>query len=277
VTCREVRGTSALRETVDRTVIRLAAALFALTALAAGAAAADGPGVSATTNSVFAPGGRMYTTATRRHDTVLSAWRGTEKVRSLVVDGVFGFPVPTFDGTGEGLSHNGRTLLLVSGGGSRYVFVDARSLTVRRDVRLRGQFSYDALAPNGRTLFLIQRVSRRSIHYYVRAYDLTHGRLLPHIIFDAREKGEGPMSGSPVTRATGRTGRWIYTLYVRPSGALFVHALDAGDLRAYCVDLPRRAANLGRAKLELKRGRLAVVAGAKRLAVIDTKTLRLTS
>ena len=153
--------------------------------------------------------------------------------------------------------------------------LDARSLAVRRDVRLRGQFSYDALSPTGRTLFLIQHPSPTSLHYYVRAYDLAHGRLRKEIVFDAREKGDGPMTGSPVTRATGPTGRWIYTLYVRPSGALFVHALDSVDVRAFCVDLPRRGSgNVMHTKLELKPGRLAVVAGTKRLAVIDTRTLR---
>src|SRR5262249_60092550 len=109
---------------------------------------------------------------------------------------------------------DGRTLLLASG--SLFVTLDARSLAVRRDVRLPFAFSYDALSPDGRTLFLIQHASPTSVHYYVRAYDLVHGRLLRRIVFDAREKGEGPMSGSPVMRATGPSGRWIYTLYVRP-------------------------------------------------------------
>jgi hypothetical protein len=256
-------------------VIRLVTALLSLAALAAGAAAADGPGVSATTNSLFAPGGRMYTTAVHPHRTTVSLWRIGAKRRRVVLDGTLGFPVPTFDGTGEGISHDGRTLLLASG--SRFVTVDAGSLAVRRDVRLRGQFSYDGLSPTGRTLFLIQHPSPTSVHYYVRAYDLAHGRLLQQIIFDAREKGEGPMSGSPVTRATGPSGRWIYTLYVRSSGALFVHALDSVDLHAFCVDLPRRVtpANAWQTRLELKPGRLAVLAGTKRLAAIDTKTLRL--
>jgi hypothetical protein len=256
-------------------MIRLATALFGLAAVAAGMAAADGqPTPSITTNSLFAPGGRMYTTAVHARRTTVSLWHGTDKARRTVLDGALGFPVPTYEGTGEGISHDGRTLLLASG--SRYVSLDARSLAIRRDVRLRGQFSYDALSPTGRTLFLIQHPSPTSLHYYVRAYDLAQGRLRKEIVFDAREKGEGPMTGSPVTRATGPTGRWIYTLYVRPSGALFVHALDSGDVRAFCVDLPRRGSgNVMHTKLELRPGRLAVVAGTKRLAVIDTKTLRL--
>jgi hypothetical protein len=249
--------------------------LLGLAAVAATAAAADGPGVSATTNSLFAPGGRMYTTAVHARRTTVSLWRIGSKPRKVVLDGSLGFPVPTFDGTGEGISHDGRMLLVASL--SRYVTLDARTLAVRRDVRLRGQFSYDALSPTGRTLFLIQHASPSSQHYYVRAYDLAQGRLLRRIVFDTREKGEGPMSGSPVTRATGPSGRWIYTLYIRPNGGMFVHALDSVDQHAFCVDLPGWASgNVWHTKLELKPGRLAVLAGTKRLAVIDTKTLRLT-
>ena len=216
----------------------------------------------------------MYTTAAHSRRTTLSLWHGTDKARRVVLDGVLGFPVPTFDGTGEGLSHDGRTLIVASR--SRYVLLDARSLSVRRDIRLRGQFAYDALSPTGRTLFVIQFLPGRVSHYYVRAYDVARGRLRKQVVFDAREKGEGAMAGSPVTRATGPSGRWIYTLYARPSGELFVHALDSVDVHAYCIDLPRRApGGVWHTKLELKPGRLAVVAGTKRLAVIDTKTLRL--
>ena len=185
----------------------------------------------------------MYTTAVHARRTTVSLWRGTDRARRTVLAGALGFPVPTYAGTGEGISHDGRTLLLASG--SRYVSLDARSLAVRRDVRLRGQYSYDALSPTGRTLFLIQHPSPTSVHYYVRAYDLAQGRLRKAIVFDAREKGEGPMTGSPVTRATGPTGRWIYTLYARPSGALFVHALDSVDVRAFCVArAPRLAGSI---------------------------------
>ncbi len=275
MTCRKVRGTCGRLPPVHRAVIRLVTALLALAAVAAGVTTAAGPGAPAntTTNSLFASGGRMYTTAVHARRTTVSLWRTGAKARKTVVDGALGFSVPTSDGTGEGISHDGRTLLLASG--SRYVALDARSLAVRRDVRLRGQFSYDALSPTGRTLFLIQHPSPTSVHYYVRAYDLSRGRLRKEIVFDAREKGEGPMTGSPATRATGPTGRWIYTLYVRPSGALFVHALDSTDVHAFCVDIPQRAGNVYHPKLELRSGRLTVFAGTKRLAVIDTRTLRI--
>ena len=254
MTCREVRWTSGRLSTVNRAMIRLATALFGLAAVAAGMAAADGqPTPSITTNSLFAPGGRMYTTAVHARRTTVSLWHGTDKARrSRARRALWDSRFRRTTGTGEGISHDGRTLLLASG--SRYVSLDARSLAVRRDVRLRGQFSYDALSPTGRTLFLIQ-------HPSPDLAALLRPRLRPRprdgsgseIVFDAREKGEGPMTGSPVTRATGPTGRWIYTLYVRPSGALFVHALDSVDVRAFCVDLPRRGSgNVMHTKLELK-------------------------
>ena len=34
-------------------------------------------------------------------------------------------------------------------------------------------------------------------------------------------------------------GRWVYTLYQKPSGEPFVHALDTVAPLAYCIDLPR--------------------------------------
>jgi hypothetical protein len=238
-----------------------------------GVASADGPGAALTTNSLVASGGRMYTTSTRLNQTTLSLWHGTHKARRVVLDGVLGFPIPTFDGTGEGISHDGRTLLLVAGGRSEFDVVDARSLRVRHRVRLPGLFTYDALSPDARTLFLIQHVARTPIHYYVRAYDLWAGRLLEQVVFDRRE-GSVAMSGSPVTRATGPSGRWVYTLYVRPSGGMFVHALDTVDRHAFCVDLPKRIEPRSNLRLRLTPGRLAVTNATRPLAVIDTETLR---
>jgi hypothetical protein len=158
----------------------------------------------------------------------------------------------------------------------RFAVLDARTLHVRRTIRLRGQFTYDALSPNGSTLFLIQHVGSGAVdHYYVRAYDLTRGRLLKRIIFDTREESS-LMTGWAVTRATGPSGRWVYTLYARSNGTLFVHALDTIDRRAVCIDLPRRVAQdaLAEVTLKLTPGRLAVRKGTTRLALIDTKTLR---
>jgi hypothetical protein len=245
-----------------------------------GSASADGPGAGGASTSLFAPNGQMYTTAFKSGHTVVSMWHGRDKARRVVLAGSLGFPVPTSNATRAALSHDGGTLLLAGfGKSSRFVALDAHSLRVRRSVSLQGRFNFDALSPDGRTLFLIQYVSRPPNHYYVRAYDLSRGRLFPQIIFDAKEKAEGPMSGQPLTRATGPTGRWVYTLYIRPgSGRPFVHALDTVDRHAVCIDLPQRLspAKAWRLNLTLKNRKLLVGAtwATRPIAVIDTKTLR---
>jgi hypothetical protein len=106
---------------------------------------------------------------------------------------------------------------------------------------------------------------------------VTRGRLLKQIVFDTREKSS-VMTGWGVTRTTGPTGRWVYTLYGRSNGTLFVHALDTVDRHAVCVDLPRRVAQetMQDLRLKLTPGRLSVRNGTARVAVIDTKTLRVT-
>jgi hypothetical protein len=100
---------------------------------------------------------------------------------------------------------------------------------------------------------------------------------LKQIVFDTREESS-VMTGWAVTRATGPSGRWVYTLYGRENGTLFVHALDTVDRHAVCVDLPRRVAQeaFPQVTLKLAPGRLAVRKGTTRLALIDTGTLRVT-
>jgi len=74
-------------------------------------------------------------------------------------------------------------------------------------------------------------------HYIVREFDLRTSRLLPGKIAD-RTEDEKTMAGSPVTRTTSANGRWVYTLYQKPSGEPFVHALDTVGATSYCIDLP---------------------------------------
>ena len=49
------------------------------------------------------------------------------------------------------------------------------------------------------------------------------------------------MGGTPVSRANGLGGRWAYTLYARPGGTPFVHALDTAKRTARCIDLDELA------------------------------------
>jgi hypothetical protein len=92
-------------------------------------------------------------------------------------------------------------------------------------------------------LYLIQFTHSPSSdpsHYIVRNYDLRRNRLLPGRIADRAEQ-EGSIAGYAPTRTTSENGRWVYTLYQKPSGEPFVHALDTVGASAYCIDLPSSA------------------------------------
>jgi hypothetical protein len=256
---------------------RLIPALLVLGGVAAASALAAGPSAGgATTQSIFSPDGKlMYATKFGRHRrTVVSLWRNGRITRTVRLHGGYGVPVISIDGSTGGVSADGRTLVLASWSprNTRFAVLDGHTLRLRRVARLRGQFSFDALSPTGKTLYLIQHVdSRFSNRYYVRAYDLARGHLLKKIIFDTREKW-GLMSGVAVTRVTGPTGRWAYTLYSRPGGRPFVHALDTSARKAVCIDLPWHGSQnpIMRMRLKLKPGKLMV----GRYAVIDTRTFR---
>ena len=148
--------------------------------------------------------------------------------------------------TGQGLSRDGRTLVLASTGGpfaspSRFLVVDTRRMRAVRTITLRGGFSFDALAPDASRMYLIQYkyVSSGDVSdYIVRGYDLRTNRLMPGRIADRREHEES-MSGYAMTRTTSADGRWVYTLYQKPNGEPFVHALDTVRAAAYCIDLPK--------------------------------------
>jgi hypothetical protein len=74
--------------------------------------------------------------------------------------------------------------------------------------------------------------------------------------------------------------RWAYTLYFRPSGTAFVHALDTVGRRAVCIDLTSRdQLDPGNARLRLTSGGaiLQIATDGATLALIDTRTLTVTS
>ena len=161
------------------------------------------------------------------------------------VSGAWGVPAVGIDQSGEGLSRDGRTLVLADptrlyASPSKFLVVDARPLQVIRTISLDGSFSFDALSPDASRLYLIQYASANDqSHYIVRAYDMQTNRLLPGKIADrSEEEEEESMAGTAITRATSASGRWVYTLYQKPSGEPFVHALDTKRAVAHCIDLP---------------------------------------
>lgn len=155
--------------------------------------------------------------------------------------------------TGQGLSRDGRTLVLASmsaqtgafSSPSRFLVVDPRTMKITRKIVLDGSFSFDAIAPDASRMYLIQYMHTgpgNLSHYIVRGYDMRANRLMPGRIVDRIEKDEKTMTGYAMSRTTSADGRWVYTLYQKPSGAGFVHALDTKRAAAYCIDLPHNKA-----------------------------------
>jgi len=185
----------------------------------------------------------------RAHGTLLETFDRAYGVFGWVrLHGSWGVPtIGNGYSTGQGLSHDGRTLVLESLGGpfaspSRFLVVDARRMKPLRTIALDGSFSFDALSPDASTLYLIQYASAGDLsHYIVRAYDMRTSRLLPGKIAD-RSEDEKTMAGTAMTRTATADGRWVYTLYQKPSGEPFVHALDTVGAAAYCIDLPKNGA-----------------------------------
>ena len=257
----------------------LALAAVVLLALVPASAAADGlPGTGVVPSPVSAPGGDVEYVAKRaKRDTVLREQRlnGGPVLRSLHLRGRYSVPAVAYDGSPSGLSANGRTLVLINPRmrwprkHTTFAVVDAGRMELRRHIRLRGDFSFDAISPDGRVAYLIEYLSPRDVTAYaVRAYDMRALRLFPDPVVDPSEPDED-MSGVPLSRTSDTEGRWAYTLY---SGAKhpFVHALDTERRTAVCIDLDLK--NLGGAALEIHGGRLDVVGDAGLLARIDTST-----
>ena len=203
-------------------MIRLACVSAFVLFLLAPAAAADGggpdPGVVQGWTGVGLPSGpfRYVTMPTANATVVAVVRRSTGRVwnfRSL--GGTWCVLMVAGDGTAGGLSRDGRLLVLAEWKppktygalrpSSRFVLLSTKSLRVWRRVTLTGDFTFDALSPDGRILYLIQHVSSSDVtSYRVRAYDVAARRLLPRVIADRRQSS-WVMHGSPVTRAAGCT------------------------------------------------------------------------
>jgi hypothetical protein len=222
--------------------------LFALLVLAlmlmpsaAGAAGLPAEGVDA--QPVAVPGGqRDYQTIRVMGDTrLVESARYGGALRARTIRGGFSIPAVALDGTATGLSADGRTLVLIRPRRhfpretTTFAVVDTESLRATRRLELRGDFSVDAISPDGRTLYLIEYTSSDLTDYAVRAYDVRAERLLPKPVVDPDEADE-PMTGVPVTRLPDPHGRWMYTLY-QSAEHPFVHALDTQNRTAVCIDL----------------------------------------
>ncbi len=185
---------------------------------------------------------------------------GGRVLGTRLLNGVFTIPAVAYDGSASGLSADGGTVVLIEPRQSfpraetTFRILTAPRLGLLRLVRLRGDFSFDAISPDGARMYLIEYTNPTDpTRYLVRAYDLRTGRLLERPIVDPRERTD-KMRGSPLTRTTSADGRYAYTLYDGAGGTPFIHALDTSDGSARCIDL---AALAGKSHLWQMRLRLA--------------------
>jgi hypothetical protein len=269
---------------------RVLAAAIAGLLLAPAAACADGlplTGAYAGDGVTAGDGAYRYVTFPSGRGTVVARVRtdGGSVARYRVVDGRFTVPVVASDGSGSGLSADDRTLVLIRprvGLGQKrtqLAVLDARRLTLAKRITLHGDFSFDALSPDGRTAYVVEylSLSRKNFDptdYKVRSLDTATGKLHPRPVVDPREPDE-KMGGLPITRATSPDARWAYTLY---SGGdhPFIHALDTAGGTARCIDLDMLTARDDLFQLRLRTtvdgDTLEIVKGTQPVQVVDTRT-----
>ena len=262
---------------------------FVAFAVAPAASAAGGPPQYALQGGagVPSPDGKMHYVA------IPGSGNATTLIESIGSDGSvwnwpsfkgsWGIPMITYRDP-AGLSRDGRTLVvqsLVSGSPSSFLVLNARTMHLREQFTLKGNYSFDALSPDASKLYLIQRVDANNYsRYIVRAYDLHTHTLLPGRIADRAQKS-WVMQGDAATRTTSPGGRWVYTLYMNNGGTPFIHALDTVKGVAHCIGIPWASTDqggLGNVVLTLHARRLAVHwRSGRHWLNVDTASWRITS
>jgi hypothetical protein len=114
---------------------------------------------------------RVVTFVSRTHTVVARMhFQGAAIERSRTIPGRYAVPAVAYDSSGSGLSQDGRTLVLIRPRTTipqkttSLAILDARRLLVEKQIKLRGDFSFDAVAPDGSRIYLIQylALSRRN-------------------------------------------------------------------------------------------------------------------
>jgi len=257
-------------------------ATVALLALGLPAAArADGPPMGYLVDGGVTAGSIRYAALPAGHGTLIEklALDGGRPLRFHYFKGQAGIPMIAMDGSAGGLSHDASTLVLgrprsaYPARSSTLYVVNARHLNVRRRITLRGDFSFDAISPDGSIIYLTQLSGRNFLDYAIRAFDTKTGRLLPRPVVDRKEPDER-MAGEPLTRVMSPDGRFAYTLYGYGKKP-FIHALDTVGRSAKCIDLPSLP-DSAIVKLRLSGSRLTVIADGNPIAVVNTATRQVT-
>src|SRR3954465_14444987 len=128
---------------------RFALAASAAALLAGSAAASASPGV---VTVALAGDPYVYMVSPAGGGTMVTQLRASDRhaIATRRIGGHFELPAVPGERTHDGLSHDGRTLVLAErprNGATRFALLDTTGLTRRRVVALRGVFSYDAMSP----------------------------------------------------------------------------------------------------------------------------------
>jgi hypothetical protein len=276
-----------MRRTIFLAPVFVAALVAALVPAAAGADGLPVLGVDVGSSGVASgPEGARYVTIPAGSRTIVErvAQDGGQVLASRSLPGTFTIPAVAYDGSAGGLSADATTLVLIEPRTSfprattRLLVLGSDSLRPRRFVKLKGDFSFDAVSPDGSWLYLIHYVAPNDpTRYLVQAYDLRRGRLLKAPITDPHEPGE-KMRGNPLSRAMSSDGRWAYTVYDGAGATPFVHALDTVARSARCIDLDGvpKGTDLWQLRLVIDAtGRQLVVRNRTTpLLLVDLRTMR---
>ena len=269
-----------------RAVAVVLACAAATQAVALGAG--PSPGVMQGRDGI-ARGDVRYVAVASGPDTILIKVQreGGRILRSKALQGMWGIPLVAFDGTAGGLMADGRRLILADSAGvdprstrSSFLVLDTKRLRILQTLRLKGSFSFDALSPDGRRMYLIEHLysNEDPTHYRVRVYDLQASRLSPKVISD-RTSWDTDMQGMPVSRLS--HAGWAYTFYGGTGPRPFIHALDTRHAAAVCIFMPWKYQPDRVFEFRLKRdadGHLAVRGPRGRtLAVVDMQEKRVLS
>ncbi len=197
--------------------------------------------------------------------------------------GRYTIPAVAMDRTTSGLSADGKTLILVQPRfrygrhHTRFLILSLPGMHVREAVTLRGDFTFDAMAPDASVLYFIHYLSKRDpTRYQVRAFDTEGGNLVAGAIVDRSEPDE-EMRGYPVSRVTSADGRYAYTFYDGGGNTPFVHVLDTIGGTAHCVDLDELAGREDLYGFRLRReptGDVAVVLRGSPFLVVEKTSFR---
>ncbi len=206
---------------------------------------------------------RLYTANARNGQTTISIinTQTGATIHAFAIAGTYAIAEQDFANSVS--SPDGRWLALrqvgQTGNHTAIALVDTQAEKLVKTIQLEGNFTLDAISPQGGMIYLLQYINDGSGHYYVKAYDTRANQLLPTIIADKSDLNDPRMVGTALTRQISADGEFAYTLYIDTwRNIAFVHILPLADKPepggnnqlpvpqfARCINLPvGKAANL---------------------------------